>query len=363
MTTIILASTSNIKKDAVLSFFKDQYREFILEQMNCDHLSLPDQPIDTTDIDGGFFCCYSRYQYVKNRLIESGRLTPDSNIIIVSIENSISPYQYLDICHVIIGNLTITTHSISNKKIPFDKKYIKILERQNKSMYGYTEHTIGDIIAQDRTDLKVDPKNWMASVKNIDRGYQIFSGIVFAYQKFLILQKAKIHHNYPKEGVDFLDVQPILSDATVFNTLIDVIVNELEERYTYKQLCNVKYILGLDARGFIFGSVLARSLNKGFVMVRKVNKLPGDVNIISYEKEYGMDQLCLQKDIIESGDSVIIVDDILATGGSLKASCQLVEQIGGKVLCCCTVSDVPQLRNIASEKLKGYDIVTVCKNL
>ncbi|EDO17670.1 hypothetical protein Kpol_1004p45 [Vanderwaltozyma polyspora DSM 70294] len=139
----------------------------------------------------------------------------------------------------------------------------------------------------------------------------------------------KQYPNFPSEGILFEDFLPIFTDAKTFQKLIDAFKLHLAEAFP-----NVKidYIIGLESRGFLFGPSLALALGVGFVPVRKAGKLPGDCVQATYQKEYGSDVFEMQKNAIPAGSNVIIVDDIIATGGSAKAAGELVEKIGAKVL-------------------------------
>src|SRR5438132_8603328 len=130
--------------------------------------------------------------------------------------------------------------------------------------------------------------------------------------------------DFPKKGILFYDITTLLKDKTGFATLIDA----LAEHYMEKR---VDVIIGIEARGFIFGPALAYRLNAGFVPVRKPKKLPAEVARLTYDLEYGTDTLEIHKDAVKTGQKVVIVDDLLATGGTACACAQLVKSIGGEV--------------------------------
>jgi adenine phosphoribosyltransferase len=130
--------------------------------------------------------------------------------------------------------------------------------------------------------------------------------------------------DFPKPGILFYDITTLLKDKTGFATLIDA----LSEPYIGK---NIDVVLGIEARGFIFGPALAYRLNAGFVPVRKPKKLPAETARFTYELEYGTDTLEIHKDAVQNGQRVLIVDDLLATGGTATACAQLVESLGGIV--------------------------------
>lgn len=130
--------------------------------------------------------------------------------------------------------------------------------------------------------------------------------------------------DFPKPGILFYDITTVLKDKTGFAQLIDAFA----QYYIGK---HVDLVLGIEARGFIFGPALAYRLNAGFVPVRKPGKLPADTAKVKYDLEYGSDSLEIHRDAIKPGQRVIIVDDLLATGGTMEATVQLVDQLGGIV--------------------------------
>ena len=130
--------------------------------------------------------------------------------------------------------------------------------------------------------------------------------------------------DFPKPGILFYDITTLLKDKTGFAQLIDAFASY----YIGK---DIDLVLGIEARGFIFGPALAYRLNAGFVPVRKPKKLPSKTAKVSYDLEYGTDSLEIHLDAIQPGQRVIIVDDLLATGGTMQATIQLVEQLGGEI--------------------------------
>ncbi len=136
--------------------------------------------------------------------------------------------------------------------------------------------------------------------------------------------KSKIRH-FPFKGVPFWDIAPLLKDPEVFNYIIDKFV----EHYKGKK---IDTIVSNEARGFIFGAPLAYALGVGFVPIRKKGKLPGECAQLTYQKEYEADTIEIQADAITKGQNVLIIDDLLATGGTIKANIELVEKLGGNVV-------------------------------
>lgn len=140
----------------------------------------------------------------------------------------------------------------------------------------------------------------------------------------------RLHLDFPKKGISFLDIFPILRDPIAFETLITHFVHHITSQTIPKSLRKkVDIVVGLDARGFLLGPIIALRLGASFVPVRKRGKLPGECVSTTYEKEYGADTFEMQSDAILPGQSVIIVDDLIATGGSAKAAGELVKKLGG----------------------------------
>ena len=134
--------------------------------------------------------------------------------------------------------------------------------------------------------------------------------------------------DYPKEGILFYDITTLLQDANAFATAVDA----MSRRYIGQKIDDV---LGVESRGFIFGAAMAYRLGTGFILVRKPGKLPADVIQETYSLEYGEDIIEMHKDAIQEGQKILIVDDLLATGGTAAAACNLVEKAGGDIVECC----------------------------
>jgi len=149
----------------------------------------------------------------------------------------------------------------------------------------------------------------------------------------LIRSYLTAHPDFPKKGIVFLDIFPILRNPLVFATLITHLVHHITSHtLPNSPTKKIDVIVGLDARGFLFGPIIALRLGAAFVPVRKAGKLPGQTISASYEKEYGVDSFEMQADAIKPGQTVIVIDDLIATGGSAKAAGELVIKQGGKTL-------------------------------
>jgi adenine phosphoribosyltransferase len=156
--------------------------------------------------------------------------------------------------------------------------------------------------------------------------------------------------DFPKKGILFYDITTLLKDKVGFASLID----QLSEYYIGK---NIDLILGMEARGFIFGPALSYRLNAGFVPVRKPGKLPAATVSATYDLEYGSNTLEIHKDAIQKGQRVIIVDDLLATGGTAAATVQLAKSLGADIAGLAFVVELDFLKG--REKLAGYDVLSL----
>jgi adenine phosphoribosyltransferase len=153
--------------------------------------------------------------------------------------------------------------------------------------------------------------------------------------------------NFPVEGVMFRDVTTLIKNPRGLKLVTDLFV----DRYGHQK---IDAVAGIESRGFVLGSVLAHALGVGFILLRKPGKLPADVEKVEYTTEYSTDAIEVHRDAIEPGQRVLVIDDLIATGGTALAACQLVEKLGGDVVECAFVVDLPDLGG--SQKLKdgGY---------
>jgi adenine phosphoribosyltransferase len=156
--------------------------------------------------------------------------------------------------------------------------------------------------------------------------------------------------DFPKPGILFYDITTLLKDKTGFAQLIDAFAAYYIDK-------RIDLVLGIEARGFIFGPALAYRLNAGFVPVRKPGKLPAETVTIKYDLEYGSDSLQMHKDAIQPGQRVIIVDDLLATGGTMQATIDLVKQLGGEIAGLAVAIELDFLKGRA--KFPEYDVFSL----
>ena len=167
-----------------------------------------------------------------------------------------------------------------------------------------------------------------------------------------IKSKIRTIPNYPIEGIMFRDIATLISDSEGLKDCI----NEFSERY---RNFDIDYIAGIESRGFIVGSALAYSLNKGFVMIRKPGKLPGKVVEEEYELEYGKDRIEIQADAFPANSKILLVDDLIATGGTVMASINLIEKLGGLLTEIAFIIDLPDLGGSKKLLEKGYSFYSI----
>ncbi len=159
--------------------------------------------------------------------------------------------------------------------------------------------------------------------------------------------------DFPKPGIVFKDITPLLADGAGFAAVVDDLAARMP--------ADVDAIVGIESRGFIFGAALAQKLGLGLVTVRKPGKLPADVHAVEYELEYGVDRLEIHRDALSSGHRVVIVDDLLATGGTAAATVALVQKLGAEVAACLFVIELAflpgraALEGVAVEALMAVD--------
>ncbi|MCH8133566.1 MAG: adenine phosphoribosyltransferase [Myxococcales bacterium] len=159
--------------------------------------------------------------------------------------------------------------------------------------------------------------------------------------------------DYPKPGVQFRDITPLLEDPIGLRLAVEGLAAP------YKGM-EVDKVAGIEARGFILGSAVAVSLEAGFVLVRKAGKLPGETIGHDYDLEYGTDRVEIHKDAIKKGERVLLIDDLIATGGTASAAVQVIEQCGGEIVGVGVVIDLPDLGGSKRIEAHGLKVTSLC---
>jgi len=160
--------------------------------------------------------------------------------------------------------------------------------------------------------------------------------------------------NYPKPNIQFRDITTLLKDPIGFRLTIDDLVRR------YKDV-KIDKIAGIESRGFILGAPLAYALGKGFIPIRKKGKLPAETIGHDYELEYGTDRIEIHTDAISKGEKVLLVDDLIATGGTAEAACKLIDKMGGKIVECCFIIDLPDIGGRARLEKHGHKVFALCE--
>ncbi|MBU4141216.1 MAG: adenine phosphoribosyltransferase [Candidatus Omnitrophica bacterium] len=158
--------------------------------------------------------------------------------------------------------------------------------------------------------------------------------------------------DFPKKGILFRDITTLLKDARKFRDAVEIIAAKYQEK-------KIDKVAAVEARGFIFGGAVAYKLGAGFIPIRKKGKLPAEVHEVTYQLEYGQDTLQVHRDAICPQDKVLIVDDLLATGGTAEATCRLIEESGAEIIGIEFLIELTDLRG--REKLKEYPIDSVIR--
>ena len=357
--TLLLLSTSAVKHEAAKKYaFPYIYTD--IKTFACAISGFPEQPIVDKG-NTGFHFAKERMNFARNQN------DFDEYGFVVSIESCMKYMDQgnlTDICYVLVYSKGLLAHGESFG-IDVDKKYADALSTENnhnmvyynKKVYGY-KITVGDIIH--KMNPEIDSKNWMKILNGIDREKQISYALKQAMTnlqnqintKESLLHAYKLYHDYPKFGIEFEDMTPIFEDHTCLQQLVTL----MADQYRFD---DIDYIVGPELRGDRLGSLLAHELMVGFIAIRKEGaKLPGTLIKKTYGKEYGTDTLIMQK-IERHGKRVVVIDDLVATGGSLLACIELCQELNMIVIDSFVFKQVLKLKDVYKQKL-GKNHVTVC---
>lgn len=159
--------------------------------------------------------------------------------------------------------------------------------------------------------------------------------------------------HYPRAGIMFRDITTLLKDPIGLRTTIDAIT----ERYRAEKIDKV---IGIESRGFIFAAPVAYVLGAGFVPIRKQGKLPAETISCDYQLEYGSDKIEIHADAIDKGDRVLMIDDLIATGGTMEAAIKLIQEMDGNIVECCFVVDLPNVGGSKRLRQQGHQLYSLC---
>jgi len=345
---VVVASQSLQKITAVKASFSKKFPDDELVYfLHKTFSGVPDQPVGAV----------SAMQGVRNRLDSLPKnMVADYVVAIESyIEQSSSTHRWYDKGLVVIKQGS-QEYIMESQSVFIPDEYVQLAQTISGSIseYGYSA-TVGMAIEKSFLDKNIDPNDWHKEVEfgNVSR-QQILQDVLdkilhdeeLKFLKSLVL----IYPDFPKVGIAFANFLPIVHNSQAFRLMIDL----LAQRYRDK---NIDVIVGLESRGFIIGAALAYELGVSFVPVRKPGKLPGPIYSVDYKKEYGFDTLVIAQDGLKSGQRVLIVDDLIATGGSARASIELVRLAGGDPVEFASLLKVAELEEQAILSIPSFNLI------
>jgi len=177
----------------------------------------------------------------------------------------------------------------------------------------------------------------------------LHSAAVNEQQREFLRQSIRTIADYPKPGIQFRDITTLLRDRRAFETTIEALIAPWRGR-------GIDKVAGIEARGFILGGAVAHGLAAGFVPIRKRGKLPHETVRVAYSLEYGVDQMEMHRDAIEQGEKVLLIDDLIATGGTATAAAQLLTEAGADMVAACFVIDLPDLGGAKRLRDAGIEV-------
>ncbi len=342
--SIIIASTASIKLEPIRKLVNSKFPEatFNIIQIDCTECNLPPQPTATS--------AYECVSYRLNYIIKKNGYDPNNYYFAIENGANFGDEWAYDFCVCGIAHKGIIAFGISSLTFDIDQKYIDKLYASHhlikyvNNIEGY-DKTLGEIMHEE--DPNISKQNWMGR-----RYEQIFLALKKTFDKHenmlkdgqQIMAEYKVYENFPTEGVDFQDVFSILKNSALRNKLLNLIV----EKYKYSK---IDCVVGLESRGLAIGLVVAHLLGVDFVPIRKAGKLAGEVIQVKYTKEYGEDICEMQTDIKEQS-RVLLIDDLVATGGSLMAGISMLLKLNCIIVECCVIRQVDKLIDIIDDKLK-----------
>lgn len=324
---IAVASQNPIKIAAVKEAFQNRFPDDDIQIMTFKTSSMiPEQPIGYEVALKG----------VKNRLSSLPAYIQSSADYVISIENYIEEssegQSWKDLGMLLFIDCTKPDEEkvVLTQATAIPIHYVNLAQEMSLSSQiskqGYPV-TIGEAIKKSFPDRNINPQDWHQEPEfgGISRQELLKEAIyraLYADEIQFLKKQITLYADFPKKGIVFEDFCPLLCNAQAFQLCIDL----LYERYKME---GIEKVIGLESRGFILGAALAYKLGVGFVPVRKPGKLPGSIFSISYEKEYGSDCLAIAQNALKQNERVLIVDDLIATGGTAKAAIDLVLLAGG----------------------------------
>lgn len=358
--SVIVLSTSNVKqiafeKSKLYTFFKNIKFVSVDDIIKTNNFKcLPSQPVNNS----GKICANIRIDYYEKVF--------GTKDMVIAIENYVLDTSgddtCSDICHVAVSfnGKRYDYSSVDCQKCAlFPTKYFKSLGEINTTSYAASGYdiTIGQLVMND-TGIDIEKlknlhnassTNWIRIFNEFDRVEQIVETLNLINFEDIVKDQILKHHDFPKPGITFKNILPLFSNAFTQNMLIELSLNKLS---SYRP----DYVIGLESRGFIFGAILANKLNCGFVPIRKAGKLPDNVYSVEYKKEYGSDKFEISKYAIPNNTNILIVDDLLATGGTFKAALDLVANFKPKTIKLMVIDTIVECYDMAKATLGNYNM-------
>lgn len=358
MINIVTTTKSNIKLEAIYSFFESIKVDINLFTNDVIDESIPEQPFNS-----GYECCMKRIEYIEKNKINR------NYDFILSIESSLESIEdnICDKVFIIMKDTFGNIYKGTSFEIKVKEYYYNYLLEESDELHLGFKTTLGEVI--NKFNPHIDRKNWMKDPEfgEIDRIDQIIDGLKNCYFNYISsnLKKNLLYfENFPKENVTFKDLSAIIYNPTHLNNLALLccykLLPLLDSEKTYK-------FIGLDARGFIYGPLiisylkLLYNINCGFIMLRKKGKLPGNTFSIKYGTEYSISEVEVMEGLIKKEDNIIIVDDLVATGGSLEAGKKVVNRYDANLICCIIMVAVEHLLEDAKKLLNNTKILVAIK--
>jgi len=351
---VVIASQNAHKIQAVSNAFKDKFLDDNIQFIVYKTASLiPEQPIGKDVALKG----------AQNRLngIEHDAILSDYCIAIESyIEQSPSTASWYDVGLILLRDASQPGKDmiLLTKPTHIPHQFIQLAAQMSDATKitaaGYPV-TIGQAIASSFTDRTIDSHDWHSQPEfgGVSR-HELLQEALFKALHVQEINELKhqivTYPDFPKPGILFSDFLPILSNAKTFGICIDLLAS-------YYKTKNISAVVGLESRGFILGAALAHKLGIGFVPVRKPGKLPGPVFSVSYQKEYGSDTLVISQSALQKSQRVLIIDDLIATGGSARAAIDLVKLAGGVPVEFVSLLQIKELAEMAKLSIPSFNLI------
>lgn len=348
--TIVIASASKQKISAVQAAFNQKFPHDTIEYRWHKTVSnVPEQPVGYAVALCG----------ARNRIACLHPELVDGADYIVSVENYIEQSLATGIWYdkaVVLCMHGAQEIVLVSQPTCVPEAYVHLAQQvsEHVSSAGCSV-TVGSAIQQSLQDKIVDPSDWHREPEfgGVSRKALIqdtIEKILHANELEFLKSLITLHPDFPKPGILFEDYFPIINNPKAFALTIDL----LAARYATK---DIGAIVGLESRGFVLGAALAYKLGLGFVPVRKPGKLPGATHAVTYQKEYGTDTLVISQNSLQPGQRVIIIDDLIATGGSARAAIELVKLAGGHPVEFVTLLKVDSLQEMARLSIPSFNLI------